>query len=91
MPDAPAYPIATCSSCGARIIWATTARSKAMPVDAEPVADGNIRLDDRGQGRAPLAIVVTAGQADMFGSDESRRTSHFATCPQADEHRRERR
>lgn len=87
MPDTPIYPTATCSSCTALIIWATTARGKAMPIDALPATDGNIRLDDRGPGRPPLAVVVATDQADLLDSDQQRWKSHFATCPNADEHR----
>lgn len=89
MPEPTTYPTAPCTTCRNPMIWATTARDKTIPVDATPSPDGNIRLDDRGPGRAPLAVIVAAGQADMFGSDERRWTSHFVTCPQADAHRRD--
>jgi len=76
-----------CGSCGALIVWASTAHDKAMPVDAEPNPAGNVLLHAR-PGRGPLAEVVPPGQLLMGGGQL--RTSHFATCPHADQHRRPR-
>ena len=68
----------TCRSCGAPIEWRQTAATgKLIPLDLEPRTDGN--------------LVVTGGlasQAKMFDPPESRRVSHFATCPQAAKWRR---
>lgn len=77
-----------CRSCGAPIVWAVTeAHRRRMPVDAEPVDGGNVLLstDD-----PPLAQVHAPGQASLFADAANRPTytSHFATCPQADQHRR---
>ncbi len=79
--------IPTCSSCGARILWATTTTGKAMPIDVVPAVDGNVRL---AKGGAPsgglLAEVLTTEQrADYRGTLY---VSHFATCAHAKEHRR---
>lgn len=66
---------AKCKSCGAPIMWATSARTgKAMPIDAEPTPNGNVCL--------------VAGQARPYTPDDAklhrdRYTSHFATCPDA--------
>lgn len=63
---------ATCKSCSAPIEWAKSARTgKAMPLDLEPTAHGN--------------LVVIDGVAHPAPADtgRERRTSHFATCPQA--------
>lgn len=78
-----------CTSCDANIIWVTTAATgKPMPVDVEPHPDGNVLLTER-IGRSPLAEVVAAGQDSLIPGEPLRR-SHFATCPQADQHRRPR-
>jgi hypothetical protein len=63
-----------------------------MPVDAEPTDDGNVSLAPGTSPRqTPTATVVGKRlQADLFGDDSPRYTSHFATCPQAAEHRRTR-
>lgn len=63
-----------CRACGAPMIWTVTAiNGKAIPLDAEPVPEGNIVIID---GRA----VVTTEPAAV---GELRYVSHFATCPEA--------
>jgi hypothetical protein len=79
---------ASCRSCDAPIIWASTVKGRSMPVDFEPHPDGNIVLHER-RGRGPLAEVVAAGQDGLIPG-EALRLSHFSTCPQADQHRRPR-
>lgn len=68
----------TCRSCGAAIAWAWTEKGRAIPLDAAPVSNGNIKLEPT-NGPKLLAIVVGPGHGD--------RVSHFATCPNAGEHR----
>ena len=69
-----------CRSCGAKIIWVKTEKGKDMPIDAEPVPDGN--------------IVMSTGKAHVVKKDETFLTgtkfykSHFATCPHAAQHRK---
>lgn len=65
-----------CRSCGAPIIWASTERGKAMPVDAQTTLDGNLVLD--------------AGIARVVGHGAGQYVSHFATCANAAQHRRRR-
>lgn len=72
-----------CRSCNARVIWATTSTLKAMPVDPEPSADGNVVLEHQGGG-AYTARVLKKGEAHVG----ERHKAHFATCPQAAQHRR---
>jgi hypothetical protein len=52
-----------------------------MPVDAEPNPDGNIELIDRGFIAAIVHPQPPMGAATLF-------TSHFATCPNAEKHRK---
>jgi len=66
-----------CSSCGAFIVWFRTATGKSMPVDPNPVDNGNLKLDDSGR-----LVVVKPG--------EGTHVSHFSTCPQAGQHRKAR-
>ena len=75
---------ASCGSCHAEIRWGRTKAGKPIPVDAEPVEDGNlaVRLDE-GELRTR---VVRLG--DPLEPGEWRGTSHFATCPNADQHRK---
>lgn len=64
--------VSTCRSCGAQIEWVHTDTGKRMPVDANPVPDGNVIVDgDR-------ATVVAQRP---LGYDGALYTSHFSTCP----------
>jgi hypothetical protein len=71
---------AVCGSCGAAIVWAKTSNDKPMPLDAEPSSDGNIQY---AYGRA-----IYLGTEEREASNEPLYVSHFATCPQASQHRR---
>lgn len=85
-----------CKSCGAPIEWAAWAVSgKAVPLDVEPDrafwerVDAGVAPDLRGK------LVVIAGKVWHATETDVRlrrplRVSHFATCPDAAEHRRPR-
>lgn len=69
-----------CSSCGAEIEWVTMRDSgKRMPVDAKP---------------ASFVVLVASDGSPVVSGDGAKgvvvtgRLSHFATCPDADKHRR---
>jgi hypothetical protein len=66
-----------CSYCGALVLWANTATGKRMPIDAEPVELGNVRLVE---GPGGYLAMVTAPAMIPEGE---RYRSHFATCPRA--------
>ena len=68
-------PLARCRSCKAAVYWAVTGTGAAMPVDAEPSADGTLSL--RWNGRRVLAVYVDASFSGP------RRLAHFARCPDA--------
>lgn len=80
-----------CRSCGAAIRWAHTANGRTMPIDAEPTPDGNVTYtgrpvtNDRGVTRPGVRV---EGTAPLFDDGEPRYTSHFATCPHADDWRK---
>ena len=74
-----------CKSCGANIIWLPTENGKSMPCDATPIP----YVDDPA---GSLLLVTNSGnvvraRADAT-SDKFGYVSHFATCPNADKHRR---
>ena len=71
--------MSTCSSCHAPVIWAKTTTGKAIPLNPEPIIGGNIELTDG------VARVVKPHPAVKLY------VSHFATCAQADAHRKGRR
>jgi len=71
-----------CTSCGATIRWVEmTLTGKHMPIDPQPHAQGNIFVYQMG-GRAHALI------APKFREGSVRYRSHFASCPNAKEHRR---
>ncbi len=69
---------ATCSSCGAEIVWAVTMNGRPAPCDAKPikVLVWTGRLISTAHGQAQEVEVKTAF------------VSHFVTCPNAAQHRR---
>lgn len=77
----------TCRSCNAEIIWTVTRNGKRMPVDFEPTPTGDFVLDKESDGS------FTSNRYSHFVHDESRprRKSHFETCPNAKQHRKEKR
>lgn len=84
--------MSTCRSCGAEIVWATVRSSgKKMPLDATATPDGNVWLHPDG-----FCDISATPSGDLFAGDSpatgvTRHTSHFATCPDADTHRKARR
>lgn len=74
----------TCRSCPAPIVWALTAvKRKPIPIDPEPVDDGNIVLE-RMDGE------LVAFPISLFNGDAPTYVSHFATCPNSARHRKDR-
>jgi hypothetical protein len=62
-----------CKTCGAPIFWAVTRAGRPIPIDKEPVGDGNLEIID--------------AEAIYIGfrlSDGPRWVSHLATCKQVD-------
>lgn len=64
-----------CRSCGAPIVWATTPSGKSMP------------LDEASETWWLLEGGVAVGESRCRGVVVHK--SHFATCPHAESHRRE--
>ena len=71
-----------CRSCGREIRWVRTYRGVAMPLDPAPVDDGNVVFLANGSVR-----VISAEDRAKYPGPVYK--SHFATCPNAAEHRRE--
>jgi len=71
-----------CSSCRAEIIWAATEAGKAIPLDPVMSPAGNLIAIE---GRPGLTVRTKAPllERHLVGY-----VPHFATCPQADNHRR---
>ena len=81
MPERPAR----CRSCGAPIRFVRTVHGHTHPLDWDPVPHGEWTLttDPKGAEVMLRATHLTSKEADLY-------TSHFATCPDADQHRRKR-
>lgn len=78
-----------CRSCGAPVRWCITdVNRKRMPVDPEPVADGNIWVV-RTEQATPI-IGVALHTDNVPASEALRYVSHFVTCPQSNEWRKKR-
>ena len=77
--------LTTCKSCHAEMVWCVSTNGHRMPVDPEPVPDGNLIVV--GTGRAPngdvLDRVLVLGKGDVPLGDPPRFQSHFVTCPDA--------
>lgn len=62
--------LSRCASCQAEILWLRTVNNKAMPVDPEPVPNGNVVIEGE------TARVLRRGEEHPG----PRYKSHFATC-----------
>lgn len=76
--------MAECSSCGAPINWAKTIKGRPIPLDPDPVPQGNVIISEEG---TALVYNTAAAIAPRY-ADAPKYVSHFATCPNADEHRK---
>ena len=66
--------ISSCKSCGAKIVWMKTKKGKNIPVDFTE--------------KVRVFLDFTTPRPLTF--NHKTMTSHFATCPQADQHRKPR-
>lgn len=83
-----------CKACGAPIFFGLTSAGKLIPIDVEPVADGNVILGPMVQHpvtREGLRQAIVLSRADTPLDDPERFVSHFVSCPNADSFRRGRR
>ena len=82
-----------CRSCRADVLWVTWLTSgKKMPIDAVP------DMREVGKGGGTIVVAMRGGEygeliAEKYDpaqhdAKRNRFTSHFSTCPEADQHRR---
>ena len=77
-----------CRSCGKQILWIRTKSGKNMPVDPTFV---NFKKVDGGKERIvlPNGEVIAGERCEADDNPDGHGyISHFATCPNADSHRR---
>lgn len=77
--------IVGCKSCGARIFYAATKAGKRIPINAVPDPKGNLVVRRAADGTVRAVPAKEAQPEELH-----RHTSHFATCPDAADHRRSR-
>ena len=77
--------MAKCNSCHADIWWAYTESGKSIPINRKPDPNGTVSVDTAGV----VEIITDPLERDRLGRMGRRFfTAHFATCPNADQHRR---
>lgn len=79
----------TCRSCEAPITWATTVKGRKMPLDPEPVDDGNVWVTRVAEDGTPL-VAVALNAESVPELVRVRYVSHFVTCPDRDDWRKPR-
>jgi len=72
--------LSRCRSCDKPIRWAETMKGNAMPMDPDPVEDGNFAFLEDGR------RVQYVGESALFIPE--RYKSHFATCRYARQNRK---
>lgn len=94
--NAPAPRSDVCSKCAAPLLWAATVNGKMQPLDADPNPAGNIRLTGgfkaTKRGALPACAVIPKAELEpslLPAVVEDRYMPHHATCPNADEFRRQ--
>lgn len=85
--------MADCKGCGAIIEWVVTVAGVSMPIDPDPVPDGNVEFTGRTASTStgwscPEVRVVAAGEQSLFAELEpDRYQAHFRFCPDAESFR----
>lgn len=79
-----------CDGCRRPIEWVITEAKRArMPIDPEPVADGNlVKLPTPCEDGTEIVRYLTKAElanegGSLFDAPTDRYVSHFATCPDA--------
>ena len=73
--------MSTCSSCGAEILWAVTEKGRRIPLDVAVIDPPHPGLMVFTPGSSPAVAVA-------LGKERTLHVSHFATCPNAEQHRK---
>lgn len=80
-----------CRSCGAPIVWALTRAGRNMPLDFDPsTTPTSLRAWRDPHGRLQVRDIDGAGSTEI-PTDARHATSHWATCPNAAQHRKPKR
>lgn len=77
-------PTVPCGSCGAPIVWFTTAAGRPMPLNPEPAEDGNIELNSA----TACNVLGKKALAEARVEGVKLYKTHFSSCPNAGQHRK---
>ncbi|MGH1344366.1 MAG: hypothetical protein ACRBN8_22595 [Nannocystales bacterium] len=77
--------LVSCKSCHAPVWWAVTIHDKSTPMGADPSQDGCWVIDGQTENGAPR---VRLSEPLTDPADTPRFQTHWATCPNADQHRK---
>lgn len=73
-----------CRACKAPIVWAKMPSGKANPLDVDPSARGNVRLEPEVPGQPRQGVALGKHDAESARlSGERLYLSHFVTCEHA--------
>lgn len=79
--------MSACRSCGAQVLWVKLVPTNRLnPLDPTPSRSGNIRM--LGVRKAVARVLSKADLETAALASEDLYTSHFATCPNAKQHRK---
>lgn len=78
-----------CRSCNADIFWCLSSLGKNIPIDAEPVDNGNLYIVKNGFRYLAISVNANTTIAEVCRKENREKyISHFATCPHANQHRK---
>ena len=78
--------VSKCRACDASILWSlTSATGKRMPLDEDPVPEGDFVIEERGR---DLYAHHVREKGLNLNPRSDRFTSHFVTCPAASDFRK---
>lgn len=82
----------TCKSCKAAIAFVRLPSGRRLPINPDPTDNGNVHITGSRNEDEPAARVISTQTGTLFDNAPTTTayTSHFATCPQASQHRRSR-
>jgi hypothetical protein len=79
--------VTACRSCEASIVWCWTTKGVRIPIDPEPVPDGNVTVDAGGELIDGARVLVGAEPGLFDPPNLLHYRTHFVTCPDRDDWR----
>lgn len=79
--------VSRCRSCDQEMLWARTTKGKAMPLDPEPVPDGNVQISHDGHELTATILAKDRLEAARVAGARLYRPHHIS-CPQGSDWRR---